>query len=84
MISVILIIHEINHFLPISVVFSGVETLLVWLRLGEVAVSGEGGRGMEKRSSAMVNWGGGVTEILQARAIEQYNCKLKLSIHMRF
>ena len=68
MISVILIIHEINHFLPISVVFSGVETLLVWLRLGEVAVSGEGGRGMEKRSSAMVNGGGEVSLRFYRRA----------------
>ena len=42
---------------PFSVVFSGVQTLLEWLMLGEAAVSGEGGRGMEKGSSAMVNGG---------------------------
>jgi hypothetical protein len=30
---------------------------MVWLMLGEAAVSGEGGRRMEKGSSAMVNGG---------------------------
>ena len=42
---------------PFSVLFSGVETLLVWLMLGEAAVSGEGGNGIEKGLSAMVNGG---------------------------
>jgi hypothetical protein len=59
MISVILIIHEINHFLPIFHCLSGVRSLLVWLRLGEAAVSREGGKGIEKRLSAMVIRGGG-------------------------
>ena len=49
--------HEIDHFLPFFVSFSGVKTLLVWLVLGEAAVRGEGGRGMEKGSSAMVTRG---------------------------
>ena len=35
--------------------FSGVKTLLERLVLGEAAVSGELGRGMEKGSSTMVN-----------------------------
>ena len=49
--------HEIDHFSPIFCCFSGVGTLLVWLMLGEAAVSGEGGSGMEKGLSAMVNGG---------------------------
>ena len=42
---------------PFFASFSGVKTLLERLVLGEAAVSGEGGRGMEKGSSAMVNGG---------------------------
>ena len=53
---------------PFSIVFSGVRSLLAWLRLGEAAVSGEGGRGMEKRSSAMVNGGGEVSLRFYRRA----------------
>ena len=44
-------------FRSFSVLFSGVETLLERLVLGEAAVSGEGGSGIEKGSSAMVNGG---------------------------
>ena len=42
---------------PYFASFSGVKTLLERLVLGEAAVSGEGGRGMEKGLSAMVNGG---------------------------
>ena len=44
-------------FCPFFASFSGVETLLERLVLGEAAVSGEGGRRMEKGSSAIVNGG---------------------------
>ena len=42
---------------PFFASFSGVKTLLERLVLEEAAVSGEGGRGMKKGSSAMVNIG---------------------------
>ena len=40
---------------PFFASFSGSKTLLERLVFEEAAVSGEGGRGMEKGSSAMVN-----------------------------
>ena len=40
---------------PFFASFSGVKTLLERLVLGKAAVSGEGGRGMEEGSSAMVS-----------------------------